>query len=243
MDMIAQLFPSSDVLWGSAPIDWCEANYVQDVAGFRVAEINNTITNAAYILAAVFLMRNSKLSHLSRNEGRIFMFYCFALLMTGVTSGWFHAKLIWIAQKADEIFENCAVMVLFHSTFTNLSSKGMLQRVCAHAVFVALGVILIPVAFCEVHLIIMSFATVYRFAQGSLELKEKSHLGKTAVYAASGVACWLLDFFACSTFSQYYLHAFGWHCLTGMALYEAGLLLHGKMLARVQSDNKRRGEG
>lgn len=239
MNYITQLLPSSDVLWGSAPIDWCEPNYVQDVAGFRVAEINNTVTNAAYVLAAVVLMRSSKLYHNS-HEGRIFLFYCLALLMTGLTSGWFHATLIWIAQKADEIFENCTVMVLFHSTFINLSSKEMLQRVCAHAVLVALGVILIPVAFCEVHLIIISFATVYRFSQGSLELKEKTHLGKTAVYAASGFACWLLDFFACSTFSKYYLHAFGWHCLTGMALYEAGLLLHGKMLARAQSDSKRR---
>jgi hypothetical protein len=240
MDTIAQLFPSSDVLWGSAPIDWCEPNYEQDLAGFRVAEINNTVTNAAYVLAAVSLMRSSKLSNMNSNEGRIFMFYCVALLMTGITSGWFHATLIWIAQKADEFFENCTVMVLFHSTFINLRSKEVLQRVCAHAVLVALGVLLVPVAFCEVHLIIISFATVYRFSQGSLDPKERSHLGKTAVYAACGFACWLLDFLACTTFSPYYLHAFGWHCLTGMALYEAGLLLQGKMLARGQSDSKRR---
>jgi len=236
---IANPFPTSEVLWGSAPIDWCEANFVQNVAGFKIAEINNTITNAAYILAAIALLKNSKLQHFSSNEGRIFLLYCVALLLTGLTSCWFHATLIWIAQKADEIFENCTVMVIFHGTFTNLSSKDLLRRVYVHAVLVSLCIILIPVAFCEVHLIIISFTTVYRFSQGKLELREQTHLGKTAVYAAVGFACWLLDFFACSTFSAYYLHAFGWHCLTGMALYEAGLLLHAKLLIRAETDGKR----
>jgi len=235
---ILKLLPSSEVMWGSAPIDWCEANYVQNVAGFRVAEINNTTTNFAYILAALTLLGNSKLQHFRTTEGRLFLFYCVALLLTGLTSAWFHATLVWIAQKADEVFENCTVMVLFHTTFTHVSSKNILQRVYVHAVLVALGIVLIPVAFCEVHLILICFSTVYRFSQGKLELKEKTHLGKTAVYAAIGFACWLLDFFACNTFSAFYLHAFGWHCLTGMALYEAGLLLHAKLLVRAGTAGK-----
>jgi hypothetical protein len=243
MGFLFAYFPSTETLFGPSPIDWCEANYVSDVSGFRVAELHNTWTNAAYVIASLFLLLNKSrssgnLMSLNSSEGGIFLFYCIAFFMTGVTSGIFHATLVWLAQKADEIFENWAVLVLFHITFTSISTKSLFRRIKIHAILCALGMIMIPVIFCEVHLIIMCFATVYRFQLMGLDHIEKIHLGKTAIFAASGFGCWLCDFFACSTFSAFYLHAFGWHILTALALYEAGMLLHSNLLKRVQKSGK-----
>ena len=51
--------PSWEVITGPAPIDWCEENYNQNP---YIAELNNTITNVAYIVAAVVLLMNTKVT-------------------------------------------------------------------------------------------------------------------------------------------------------------------------------------
>jgi hypothetical protein len=104
------IFPSKETIWGVAPIDWCEENYTESTT---IAELNNTITNIAYIIAAILLLWNMNTSvgpvgykksdddivhaplTLSSYQGKIFVFYCIALFLTGVTSGIFHATLIW----------------------------------------------------------------------------------------------------------------------------------------------------
>ena len=113
--------PTWEVITGPSPIDWCEENYKQSN---HIAEVNNTITNAAYCIAAVLLLQKTKVS-LSSAEGRVFLFYAFALFMTGVTSGIFHASLLWWSQKADEIFENWTVLALYHNTFSSISTKDI----------------------------------------------------------------------------------------------------------------------
>lgn len=240
---MVDIFPSWEVVRGPAPIDWCEANYAQSGS---VAELNNTITNAAYVVATAALIKRSlgerQPIKLQSCERLVFIFYCSALLLTGLTSGLFHATLIWVAQKADEIFENWTVLTLFHSSFPSLSCKDMLsKRILPHAVFVALGIWLVPVLFCEVHLVLISLATVYRYATCLNLGKSREHreaLFKTAAYAIVGFGCWLCDMFACKTFSSYYLHAYGWHILTALALYEAGCLLLWTLGSRAAREAK-----
>ena len=236
--------PSWEVIMGPAPIDWCEENFTQIS---YIAEVNNTFTNLAYIVAAAVLLSNTKVS-LGSAEGKLFLFYCLSLLFTGATSGLFHATLIWWTQKADEIFENWTVLTLFHSSFPVMSSTEIFtRRIVPHVVLVTIGICLIPVAFCEVHLIILSCATVYRFAYCANGLNlanskmQRSRLFKVASYAIIGFVAWICDFMACSTFRELYLHAFGWHILTGLALYEAGLLLEVMLLQKQNAvHNKER---
>jgi hypothetical protein len=222
-------WPSRAVLFGPSPIDWCEENWTSGI----VAESHNTITNSAYVLAAAALLAKAKLSG---HERAIYVFFCLSLLLTGLTSGLFHATLVWGAQKADETFENWTVLALFHSTFP-YQSEAIFRRICVHSILVTLGIILIPTIFCEVHLIFISFATVYRFQQQELDTEESKLLSRTALFAAAGFSAWLCDFFACDTFRSLYLHAYGWHILTALALYSAGALLHSKLLKRTSSSS------
>ena len=46
--------PSYEVLWGPAPIDWCEPNRPEHNL-FGVKELHNTWTNVGYMLAALLL--------------------------------------------------------------------------------------------------------------------------------------------------------------------------------------------
>lgn len=53
--------------------------------------------------------------------------------------------------------------------------------------------------------------------------KLKDAVIRAAVFGIVGFAGWLVDVFACSPLVQALnLHAFVWHFLTAMALYEAG---------------------
>jgi hypothetical protein len=228
------IFPSWSVILGKAPIDWCEENYVGDHAellGFRVAEYHNTLTNGAYCLAAILLGRiwHEKIAKRTIKRGHgILLFYCLCLLMTGITSGLFHATLVWGWQKADEIFENLTVLTLFHATFVNTeknSTNRVHLRILSHGVLAAFGIWVFPEVFCEVHLIIMAFSTVYRFAFHTGGRLHAMTVFKTASYALVGFAGWICDFAFCTSFSTFYLHAYCWHMLTGLALYEAGKLL------------------
>jgi hypothetical protein len=229
-----EIFPSWSTIAGKAPIDWCEANYNAEIMLFglkvKVAEYHNTYTNAAYCLAAILLGWAWSIKRVTVKRGHgILIMYTTCLFFTGVTSGLFHATLKWGWQKADEIFENLTVLTLFHATYVDMSDKrseGRVHlRIMAHSVFAALGIWCIPEVFCEVHLIVLAFASVYRFAYHTGAKLNTSTVFKTASYAIIGFAGWVCDFAFCDKFSTYYLHAYCWHILTGMALYEAGKLL------------------
>ena len=139
-------------------------------------------------------------------------------------------------QKLDEIFENWTVLILFHSTSININNKHKLYYyIIPHIIFVTIGIIFIPIAFCEIHLIVISIFTIYnmnKFINNNYNnynnITDKyirSVLFKCGMYAIFGCICWLLDFIACKNFSSYYLHAYGWHILTALSLYQAGILL------------------
>jgi hypothetical protein len=114
-------------------------------------------------------------------------------------------------QKLDEIFENWTVLILFHSTSININNKHKLYYyIIPHIIFVTIGIIFIPIAFCEIHLIVISIFTIYnmnKFINNNYNnynnITDKyirSVLFKCGMYAIFGCICWLLDFIACKNF-------------------------------------------
>ena len=225
------MFPTYDVVFGASPINWCEADSNFSVGSFRMGEFHNTITNASYIVAALILLTkwNNKISG-------IFLFYCLSLMLTGIASAAFHGHLIWITQKADEIFENWTVLTVFHVVLDPYGSLANIQlRIFIHSILVALGIWCIPIIFCEIHLILISVGVVVSiYRSTNLNLYEKNLNRHIAFLAALGFLSWLLDFFICETFGWLLLHAYGWHILTGLALYYTGLLLHNILSRRYK---------
>jgi hypothetical protein len=107
--MILFQVPTHDILFGPAPIDWCEPNRAQ-TNPYGWEELHNTYTNLAYVIAGISLFLKSRSSP---DLDRPFFFaFCFFTILTGVTSAWFHATLIYVAQKADEFFETASVVAL-----------------------------------------------------------------------------------------------------------------------------------
>jgi hypothetical protein len=137
--------------------------------------------------------------------------------------------LIWGAQKADEIFENLTVITLLHSSFIHKNNINSIKlRIFIHSILSSLGIWCIPEVFCEVHLIIICFFTVYKFYhKNDMTKHDIKRITNTSIFALLGFSLWICDFFFCNYFKKLYLHAYGWHTLTGLALYNSGLLLKG----------------
>ena len=247
--------PTWEVITGPSPINWCETDYdyINYPFGNLFAEYHNTITNIAYIISAYYLFRfwYVKKTNITKIQSIIFLYYIFALLLTGIFSGIFHATLIWGAQKLDEIFENCAVIALLHiGDINERNFTNKFINIIIHSISCALGIWFIPTLFCEVHLLIIVLITVYRYASITAEpkktkkniiishidtnntniidinIEERNRVYSAAKYASIGFFLWLCDFIACEEFRLFYLHAYGWHLCTAKALYEAGLVMY-----------------
>ena len=92
-------------------IDWCEDNK-PSTNFLGVEELYNTFTNGFYVIVALVLFFQNPNSNSTFNK--LYGAFCFFVLMTGVTSGIFHATLTKRAQKADEFFENACLVSLYH---------------------------------------------------------------------------------------------------------------------------------
>lgn len=257
--------PSWETITGPSPINWCESDfdYVGYPFGRYFAEYHNTITNVAYILSAYYLFRfwYDRKANITKIQSGIFLYFIFALFLTGIFSGIFHATLIWGAQKLDEIFENCAVIALLH--VGNISERNFVKKltnIVLHSIGCGFGIWCIPKLFCEIHLLVIVLITVYRYASitsepkkskkkknqtiiishvntdindTELAVEERQRVYTAAKYAGIGFFFWLCDFIACEEFRLFYLHAYGWHLCTAKALYEAGLVLYYLLLTDV----------
>ncbi|GMH76840.1 hypothetical protein TrST_g11411 [Triparma strigata] len=234
--------PTADVLWGAAPIDWCEEN-LPETNPLSIAEFHNSWTNIFYIISGLLLLRSHLRLH-SDIRDPLFAFFIFNIIMTGVTSAWFHSTLLFLAQKSDEFFENAAmVSLLYYHVFPLGSSSKIIKyrgACCAvHTLLLGVGILCIPDLFCEIHLIttvLITFKTGYiRTESLPPHTRSKALNLFSSSFASVGVAffCWLLDFLLCIYFSPFYLHAFVWHLGTSISLYyggEASLLIREKYI-------------
>ena len=172
---MALAVPTLEVLWGPAPIDWCEPN-MSSVNPFGVEELHNTWSNVMYVVVGVLLLREYVRSVPPLQRDPVYFSFCVNVVMTGITSGWFHATLMFIAQKSDEFFENAAVLSLMYFHIMPKSphrpSSDRYFIFSAHMTLLALGVVLIPEMFCEIHLIaivLVCFGRALRTIESSID--------------------------------------------------------------------------
>ncbi len=94
--------PTYDILFGPSPIDWCEENHPERNP-WQWEELHNTWSNIVYVILGVAMA----VAHLKQPypTDPLFLLVCVSGTMTGITSAWFHATLIYVAQKLDEFFE------------------------------------------------------------------------------------------------------------------------------------------
>ena len=223
--------PDRALLWGPAPIDWCEENRPASNP-LGVQEWHNTLTNLAYVIVGVALAYQSRRVRLSRSHRLIYIGFCLACVATGVTSMWFHASLVYAAQKADEFSENAAVICLCHLAAPASTEARAIVAASAHALLLGCAVLAIPELFCEVHLL---FAVLVGFARIAIRLRElpaayraerdalSRIFARSAALAAAGFACWLVDMLWCTPLvRRLLLHAYAWHILTALSLHEGG---------------------
>jgi hypothetical protein len=206
--------------WGARGINFCEQDYL--VVPY-VAELWNTVSNLAFVAAGVAALR---ICGRQRLPGRFYAL-AWSLIGLGLTSGAFHATLLWVNNKLDESFENMALIVLFHS------DKPSQAAALLHAAAASLGIFTITAfLFCELHLIVIVLLTLVKVrsrvhtadlaTNGTAGLNGAVRLA--AGSALAGFACWLVDRLFCAhllalAFNPQ-LHAV-WHLACGVALYEA----------------------
>jgi dihydroceramidase len=205
--------------WGARGINWCEPDYVVPY----VAELWNTLSNAAFVAAGVAGLRICARQRLPAR----FYALAWSLVGLGITSGAFHATLLWVNQKLDESFENVALIVLFHS------DKPSQAATLLHSAAASVGIFTITAfLFCELHLIGIVLLTLIK-VRNRVQMADLATKGAAGLHGAvrlaacsalAGFACWLVDRLFCAHLLSLafnpQLHAI-WHLACGVALYEA----------------------
>ena len=207
--------------WGphSAPIDWCETNYKRHAL---VAELWNTSSSALYVFVGV-------LGLLARGRTKVSPMhtqYQLALITTGIFSALFHATLWWWAQKLDEIAETVMVVTLLYAG----PDSRLRSRV--HGGLAAAGIVCIPFAFAELHLVgvvslvVRDVVRHLQRARGDAKCAEahaalQAHAVRGCYAGLVGFAAWLGDKVACVHVEPLQLHSV-WHVGTALAMHYAG---------------------
>jgi dihydroceramidase len=224
--------------WGpaTAPINWCEEDYV--VSPY-IAEFFNTISNLVYLLCGLAALRTALRGYHTKTLPSSFIWLAASIVFTGIASALFHCTLWFSAQRLDEIFENSAVLTMFH---LSRSARPALALILLQTVLSACGIVLVTgFLFCEVHLIGMALLTGYSLSTGHrtyITPALKRRVSRLAASILAGGVCWLLDRVACDMLRSLpvnpQLHA-AWHLFTGYGLYEAFHVL--VQLRLLRTDN------
>ena len=203
------------LLLGPSPIDWCEPNHpLTNPLG--VQEFHNTWTNAAYVLVGLLLFRlflsssssssssSSPSSTLAPSPDPLLLAYALSVILTGITSGIFHATLLYYTQKSDEFFENLAILSLaYHHLLPHgksLPSTRYFLYAC-HVSFLLIVVLFIPSVFCSVHLalcILFCFRSVFLRVNALADPGARLSISRTFLVALActilGFGAWIVDF-------------------------------------------------
>lgn len=220
----------------TSTIDWCEENYV--VTPY-IAEAMNTISNAVFILLAIFAMQSAY-----RNNFEVrFVLISFGFMLVGVGSWLFHMTLKYEFQLLDELPMIYATCVPLWSIFSEGKSYGQSVAVGTAVAFGAnllTAVYLyfkdptihqVAYAIMNVLIVYVSYGLAQKYATNQ---KRKSDLFKVMVQGIviflSGYLLWNMDVHLCKSWISlrrnigmpygffFELHAW-WHILTGTGVY------------------------
>lgn len=207
-----------------APINWCEADFVVTPL---VAEAWNAGSSLTFVVAGASMLASARALRLPpalTAAGPLTM-------LTGLASCFFHATLTLAGQRADEVFENLALVALLHGASPSSSSSSAQEvpgRALAHGAAAAAGILLVSAfLFTELHLIGTAALTGSRLAHlaqrlpaGAARSVVGARVRLAALAGALGAACWLADRLFCEAVGPAQLHAW-WHLLGAVCLHEA----------------------
>jgi len=224
--------------WGpiDAQIDWCEPDYA---SFFFVAEPLNTITNASYIVLAIFTYRQHK--HLLQTKELIF---CMSFVIVGLASFAFHGTLRYVGQIADEIamiWVSSSLAFCFASLYQESFPKTLaMVLICWVLLMTALLLYTCQESYrhTQFHNIIRGFGTatfVLGFlycAKRTIELTKKDSEVKLRRYSTRiwvvALFSWVLDVLCCPELHSLPIyintHALGWHTCTALGTYMCFLI-------------------
>jgi len=237
--------PTLEILFGTAPIDWCEPN--QPLRNpFQWEEFHNTWSNIAFVLAGCSGLYQHYYQQTYYPRDPLIVWGGICCIMTGITSAWFHATLLFVGQKTDEFFENAMITSVLYvqffpltttTTTTSTPSSISQQRLrllryvlCGiHMIVLAVGIFSIPSDFAELHLASVVLLFFYKLSTVAARIgKTNPTVQQTIcdwkntaiVVAVMSFALWALDRFYCTPVIQsLHLHAFAWHFGTALALW------------------------
>ncbi|KAF2357920.1 Ceramidase [Trinorchestia longiramus] len=213
---------------GSSPIDWCEENYI---VSSKIAEFNNTFSNAAFIILPLYLwLSKSWQSYCRLVSVGPYVFYSL-VMATGIFSVYFHASLSFLGQLLDEV----SILWLSPIGYAFFTPKKYRPVFISDKCFVILGVI-ISALLTACWFIDPALNTVWMFPMllpaflmGSRELSTLrtgavlTHGLVAFVLASVAVISWLSDRYWCNLILKTGapgLH-FVWHLAIGWSAHYA----------------------
>lgn len=201
--------------------DWCEANFEYTP---YIAEFFNTWTNLIYIIVGIWTwFEFNKPSH------KRLQFCGITIMFIGIGSMAYHGTITRWGQAFDELAILYWEISLLYTLFYN--SKSYFNGWYFYIAFVLFETILYwqmdkspklgwflyhPLHTCVDLVIVYNLFRRVKYEYDSPIGVRLLLSGLTFIFLA--FFFWLLDFFYCDIFGNYYLHAFGWHLLSGIAM-------------------------
>lgn len=225
--------------------DWCEPNWTVTL---YIAEFWNTITNLIYIFVGLWTVFefNSKIFNRMRISGM-------ALFFIGIGSMCYHGTITRWGQAFDELAILYWEIALLATIFKENEMKYHWIKYC-YLPFAILETVIYwqmdnypAVGWPMYHVlhVAIDFIIVITLYFKFRELKNRYYVNETFEYNIKfrGLGCisfsffaWLLDYFYCDIFKYWYLHAFGWHLFSGLAIFQ----LHLGIASLVCIQNKKK---
>ena len=223
--------------------DWCEENFVWTDL---IAEFWNTVSNIIYIIIGLWTIFEFKDNKLYSRLTICGVSLCFI----GIGSMSYHGTITRWGQAFDELAILYWEVTLLACVFQQNEINYSWIKYC-YIPFVIFETILywqmdkyptIGWALYHPLHVIVDIIVVYTLYSKYMMLTNGNTTSFGIGVLIRGLKliffaffCWLLDFFMCHTFYYLYLHAFGWHIFSGLAIFH----LHVALAALIAMENKK----
>lgn len=209
-----------DHMTGPALFTWCEEDYK---ASPWIAELHNTVSNIPYVVVGLITVRMAR-DHRNPETLLPLSNVGLMLILIGLGSMAFHGTLTRWGQAGDELailwWEVSLLLVLFpsRSSAVYIWSLFVIENTTYWAMdfYPKVGWALYHPLHTMVDLaLVVGLAGQIKEAKldGAMRM---IYAGLISIAIAFG--SWLLDFFYCEHTSHFYLHAWGWHIFSCIAI-------------------------